>query len=107
MFYLETKDGERFFTAPKSNDRIEFEKIVRSKMGDDSVKMLDELLQDARSEGAESVCDPDKQVVVYYCNIDQLLDYTRSAIKSLNQESPDIDQALAKLNEINTLLRHI
>ncbi len=107
MFYLETKDGERFFTAPKSSDREEFEKIVRSKMGDDSVKMLDELLQDARSEGAESVCEPDEQTVVYYYDIDNLLDYTRDAIKLLNQESPDINHALAKLNEISTLLRHI
>lgn len=55
MFYLETKDGERFFTSVMSNDKDEFEKIVASKMGDQAVELLNDFIEDAREEGEESV----------------------------------------------------
>ena len=55
MFYLETNDGERFFTGAKSDDKAEFEKIVEAKMGKSSVDMLNDLVADARTEGEESV----------------------------------------------------
>lgn len=51
MFYLETKDGERFFTNPNSDDKTEFEKIVEAKMGAESVDMMNYLIMDAHDEG--------------------------------------------------------
>lgn len=51
MFYLETKDGERFFTNPNSDDKTEFEKIVEAKMGAESVDMMNYLIMDAHEEG--------------------------------------------------------
>ena len=37
MFYLETKDGEKFFTDAKSDDKMEFEKILEQKLGEQAV----------------------------------------------------------------------
>lgn len=51
MFYLETKDGERFLTNPNSDDKVEFEKIVEAKMGAESVDMMNQLIMDAHEEG--------------------------------------------------------
>lgn len=51
MFYLETKDGDRFFTDPKSDDKSEFEKIIESKMGAQSVELMNELIEEARNDG--------------------------------------------------------
>lgn len=51
MFYLELKDGERFFTAPKSNDRLEFEKILEQKLGEQAVELFNRLLTDAADDG--------------------------------------------------------
>ena len=51
MFYLETKDGEKFFTDAKSSDKAEFEKIVEQKLGSDAAELLNCLIEDARDEG--------------------------------------------------------
>ena len=44
MFYLETKDGERFFTEAHSDDKLEFEKILEAKLGNDAVDLFNQLL---------------------------------------------------------------
>ena len=51
MFYLELKDGERFFTESNSNDRLEFEKILDQKLGEQAVELFNQLLADAKEEG--------------------------------------------------------
>lgn len=51
MFYLETKDGEKFFTDAKSDDKIEFEKILEQKLGNQAVELFNQLIQDAEEEG--------------------------------------------------------
>jgi len=51
MFYLETKDGDRFFTDAKSNDRLEFERIIEQKLGKMAVELFNQLLADAKEEG--------------------------------------------------------
>ena len=53
MFYLETKDGEKFFTDAKSSDKVEFEKIVEQKLGADAAELLNNLIEDAKEEGYE------------------------------------------------------
>ena len=50
MFFLETKDGDRFFTDPKSDDKIEFEKIIESKMGRQASDLFDNLIFGAKSD---------------------------------------------------------
>jgi len=53
MFYLETKDGDRFFTEMHSNDRAEFAKIIESKMGESAREMFDELVDESDSNAQE------------------------------------------------------
>ena len=47
MFYLETKDGERFLTDAKSDDKAEFRKIIEQKLGSDAAVMFDEFIDEA------------------------------------------------------------
>lgn len=47
MFYLETKDGERFLTDAKSDDKAEFRKIIEQKLGFDAAVMFDEFIDEA------------------------------------------------------------
>ena len=51
MFFLETKDGDRFFTDSNSDDKLEFEKIIDSKLGRSAAEMFDTLIEDAKSTG--------------------------------------------------------
>ena len=55
MFYLQTKDGERFFTSKYSDDKEEFERIIRDKLGNDAAEMFDEFVEVARMDGEDSV----------------------------------------------------
>ena len=50
MFYLETKDGDRFFTDKNSDDRAEFEKIIEQKLGQQAVDMFNQLITDAENK---------------------------------------------------------
>jgi len=50
MFYLETKDGDKFFTNKDSDDRKEFEKIVEDKMGEGSVNLMNLLIDESADE---------------------------------------------------------
>jgi hypothetical protein len=50
MFYLETKDGEKFFTDAKSDDKMEFEKILEQKLGEQAVELFNQLIADAEEE---------------------------------------------------------
>ena len=50
MFYLQTKDGERFFTSSTSSDRAEFEKILDYKLGQDAVEMFNDLIREAEED---------------------------------------------------------
>lgn len=51
MFFLETKDGDRFFTDSKSDDTLEFEKIIDSKLGRSASELFTNLIEDAKSAG--------------------------------------------------------
>ena len=51
MFYLETKDGEKFFTDVNSDDKLEFEKIIEQKLGKQTVDLFNQLIEDAKEEG--------------------------------------------------------
>lgn len=53
MFYLETKDGEKFFTDKDSNDRKEFEKILEAKLGGDAASLFDSLVAESEENVEE------------------------------------------------------
>ena len=46
MFYLETKDGDRFLTDKDSDDRKEFDKIICDKLGRDASDLFDLLVRE-------------------------------------------------------------
>lgn len=47
MFYLETKDGDKFFTETDSDDRREFSKILNDKLGRDASDLFDSLISES------------------------------------------------------------
>ena len=51
MFFLETKDGDKFFTDANSDDKLEFEKIIDAKLGRSAAELFDSLIEDAKSAG--------------------------------------------------------
>jgi len=51
MFYLETKDGDKFFTESNSSDRVEFGNIIEQKLGSDAVELFNQLIQEAEEDG--------------------------------------------------------
>ena len=55
MFYLETKDGEKFFTEIDSNDRAEFRKILESKLGTGAAEIFDDLIEEHESDKLENI----------------------------------------------------
>lgn len=55
MFYMETKDGEKFCTDIKSNDQKEFEKILEQKLGTDAVEIFNQILDEIKFEGREAL----------------------------------------------------
>ena len=54
MFYLETKDGDKFFTNRDSDDKKEFEKIINDKLGREASDLFDVLVKED-SEKAELI----------------------------------------------------
>ena len=55
MFYLETTDGDKFFTEKNSDDRAEFEKIIEQKLGKQAAEMFNQLIEDAEHTIPEQV----------------------------------------------------
>ena len=55
MFYLETKDGDKFFTNKDSDDRKEFEKILEDKLGQQVGELFNELLNEATEDSQEVI----------------------------------------------------
>ena len=50
MFYLETKDGDKFVTQPNSDDKAEFEKVLKDKLGESAAELFTMLLEDAKND---------------------------------------------------------
>ena len=46
MFYVETTDGEKFFTSTNSDDVEEFARILETKLGKDMSKLFKDILED-------------------------------------------------------------
>jgi hypothetical protein len=74
MFYLETKDGDKFFTEKDSDDRAEFEKIIEQKLGADAVELFNQILDEVKSEGMQALAK----------DIDYAIDALRDIRNELN-----------------------
>ena len=74
MFYLETKDGDKFFTDPKSDDKVEFWKILDQKLGRSVANMFDEFIKDAEhndnDDKIESIIDSLDNIISELENVD-------------------------------------
>ena len=53
MFYLETKDGEKFLTIKNSDDRAEFGKILEDKLGRQAGEIFNDLINEASEDSQE------------------------------------------------------
>lgn len=53
MFYLETKDGDKFFTDTNSDDKAEFEKIIEQKLGTQAAELFKQLIEDAEQKNRD------------------------------------------------------
>ena len=62
MFFLETKDGDKFFTENGSDDRHEFAKILEEKLGQSSVELFDMLMDDASETNESLLKDTNKDL---------------------------------------------
>lgn len=73
MFYLETNDGDKFFTDPKSDDKVEFWKILDQKLGRPAANMFDEFIKDAEGKidsiAIDKICNDLDSVIA---NLDDL-----------------------------------
>lgn len=55
MFYLETKDGERFFTNKDSDDVAEFKQILETKLGPDAATLFEEIINEKCDEALSTL----------------------------------------------------
>ena len=101
MFYLETKDGDKFFTDPKSNDKVEFWKILDQKLGRQAATMFDEFIEDAEnsvdSSKIEQIAD----------DIDDIVAILNNIISADNMQKSDISRYVEELGRISDKLRRL
>lgn len=95
MFFLETKDGDKFFTDPGSDDKVEFWKILDQKLGRSAANMFDEFIKDA-----EGKIDPD--AIEKICND---LDNVIAALDST--QNADITKHIDNLKRISNKLQNL
>ena len=53
MFYLETKDGEKFFTEDGDDDQAIFKRIIEDKLGKDALILFKQLFEYGEKEREE------------------------------------------------------
>lgn len=93
MFYLETKDGDRFFTNVGSDDKLEFEKIIEAKLGKDAVEMLDNLIHDAECINDYTLLD--------------LKDTLDNLDKALDRQELNRDELVDILSELQSIYHQL
>lgn len=100
MFYLETKDGERFLTDPNSNDRKEFEKIVEDKMGPRASQLYNDIVDEAYNNCENLVSD-------FAQRLDFVADDLGSALSHDNLDMNELENILSDLQCILSDMRAI
>ena len=85
MFYLETKDGDKYFTNKDSDDKLEFEKIIDAKLGRDAANMFSTLISDAEDKNENTFTDFAYRYKEYVNALDREL-----AEKEINRDRLDL-----------------
>lgn len=93
MFYLQTKDGERFLTDANSDDKQEFEKILEAKLGKDAAELFDSLVTDAEDNAQELL----HNIAYRYNDAIQRLD------KLLSKDKLDREKLIDALSDLQQL----
>lgn len=101
MFYLETKDGDKFLTDPTSDDKVEFWKILDQKLGRQTADMFDEFIKDA-----EYIINPDK-VEQASCDIDDIINILNNIISADIIQKSDISKCIDRLKQISNNLEKL
>ena len=85
MFYLETKDGEKFFTYPYEDDQAVFKRIIEDKLGKDALILFKQLFEYGEKE-REEVLETIETYECYFSEIWEVLyeDENSSDLEKLN-----------------------
>ena len=100
MFYLQTKDGEKFLTNTDSDDRAEFGRIIENKLGQSAFELYNDIVDSA----AEDVHDILVHLRNRYDTCVQALD------KALNDKEIDrvkLEEILSDLEAVYLDLREL
>lgn len=101
MFYLETKDGDKFFTDPKSDDKVEFWKILDQKLGRQAATMFDEFIEDAEHEVDNS------EILAAADDLNDVISVLDNIISADNMKKSDIAVYINELRRISNKLRRL
>lgn len=97
MFYLETKDGDKFFTDKGSDDKLEFEKIIEAKMGRDASDMFDILIADAKAENENLLEQANRR-------LDECINDLDSALNNKELDRVRLEDILSELQAIYNMI---
>lgn len=70
MFYLETKDGEKFFTKDSDDDQAVFKRIIEDKLGKDALILFKQLFEYGEKEREEVL----EQIEYYEYRLSEIWD---------------------------------
>lgn len=93
MFYLQTKDGEKFFTNINSNDKSEFAKILENKLGDDAAAIFNDIVEE-HSEEALSVLKSIRD------NLESAINDLDSALNSEEIDRVRLEEILSDMQSV-------
>ncbi len=91
MFYLETKDGEKFFTEAGDDDQAVFKRIIEDKLGKDALTLFKQLFEYGEKEREEVL-------EMQYTYISRLWDIWD--ILNNHEEAYTDQEKLTKINDI-------
>jgi hypothetical protein len=93
MFYIETKDGDKFLTDKDSDDCKEFDKIINDKLGRDASELFESLIHESQ-DNVEQMLNSFKH---------RFNDCLKDFDKTLNNKEVDkakLEEILAELQAI-------
>ena len=106
MFYLETRDGEKFFTDKDSDDKVEFWKILDKKLGRSAAELFDDILK-AESYSADDIQETLDKVLCSVETVNKDLDEIVSVLENLVKNSETIEKSDIEIytNELKRALK--
>ena len=105
MFYLETKDGDKFFTDSKSNDKVEFWRILDQKLGRQAANMFDEFIKDVKQEAYDEI--DNSEILSAADDLNDVIFILNNIISADNIEKSDLAVYINELKQISNKLRRL